>query len=863
MKKFSLFILALFSCYLAIGQSCDVTFYYYANAKSYTASQILPIGNDGFYLSFKTPEPSSTSYTDVTLIRVDALGKEMWRKTFGYPKEEDASTAMIRAANGDILIAGSQGSAYTYNTKGLLWRINANGDLIWAKRFNTPAEGFRFNRVLENAGGDILVTGDARSANGSPDVLVLKLDAQGNQLEKLVQKIYIQQWYTAGAPPNFGYSTGFDLILANGGGYLLTGTSQYPAQITPTQANVILLKLDENLKILWQKDYYGNYGSCYNQLAGKTIFQYPDGNIFVGVFAGGLCYDGGGSKFVIAKFTSTGDKVKDIVFGGTNMENMIVTSDGNFLAASQYGVVYKVDTSGTILWKNDFKVQISLSGANSLMEFPNRRLAFAGYTYANGEKATVLITGPEGGHCRNRLSGIVFFDKNGDCKYNTGDIGLSNKVLNLTPANEFTLSDRDGRYFFLADTTKQTIQVSPNSVTGPPNFWKSSCPASGMRSFGPSLPYKKPDTLHFALSPADICPVLTTQSYFSRARICAPSKYHVNVCNEGSQKADAVQVKVDFPPEIKFLSANFSSTGSSTARTFELGALDINQCTLLTIEDSIQCGATLGNVVCATTLATAKPICTTYQYDPTEISCLTLVNAYDPNDIKGWVDERRPCFPDKKTNDAADVEYRIRFQNTGNDTAYRVQIVDTLPADKFNIASLSPGPSSHPYNLSVRGDRVLVWTFDRINLPDSSTNEPASQGFVKFTLRTANPASSYNYLANQAHIYFDANLPIATNEYLLQKCQTSVLSPTSLWPPRCFVSPNPATTQVSIGVRGTPPFNIQYWYVLDARGQPIRSGSANDTSINLDVSNLEKGTYFVKLILSNGAVTGTMLVIGP
>ncbi|MCB0556652.1 MAG: hypothetical protein KDD02_24110, partial [Phaeodactylibacter sp.] len=43
-----------------------------------------------------------------------------------------------------------------------------------------------------------------------------------------------------------------------------------------------------------------------------------------------------------------------------------------------------------------------------------------------------------------------------------------------------------------------------------------------------------------------------------------------------------------------------------------------------------------------------------------------------------------------------DLEYLVRFQNTGNDTAFLVVIRDTL-SEFLDIATVRPGAASHPY----------------------------------------------------------------------------------------------------------------------------------------------------------------------
>ncbi|PHR49568.1 MAG: hypothetical protein COA32_00120 [Fluviicola sp.] len=143
-----------------------------------------------------------------------------------------------------------------------------------------------------------------------------------------------------------------------------------------------------------------------------------------------------------------------------------------------------------------------------------------------------------------------------------------------------------------------------------------------------------------------------------------------------------------------------------------------------------------------------------------DIYCGVVTGSYDPNDKRGFpsgVTEQNHIQPNQQ------LQYVIRFQNTGTDTAFTVVIRDTLDTD-LNIFTVTPGVSSHEYTFRKYGPRVLEWTFDDIMLPDSTTDEPGSNGFVTFTVDQAPNLPNGTLINNQADIYFDFNAPIITNE---------------------------------------------------------------------------------------------------
>lgn len=157
---------------------------------------------------------------------------------------------------------------------------------------------------------------------------------------------------------------------------------------------------------------------------------------------------------------------------------------------------------------------------------------------------------------------------------------------------------------------------------------------------------------------------------------------------------------------------------------------------------------------------------TPYAYSTTEHEpsrsefCRPNIGSFDPNDKTGYP-EGIGAGHNIDKNEL--LEYLIRFQNTGTDTAFTVVIRDTL-SPLLDIETLNIGTSSHPMTVQVRGERELEFRFDHILLPDSNINEAASHGFVVYRIgqKADNPNGAV--IRNRAGIYFDFNLPIMTNE---------------------------------------------------------------------------------------------------
>jgi uncharacterized repeat protein (TIGR01451 family) len=135
-----------------------------------------------------------------------------------------------------------------------------------------------------------------------------------------------------------------------------------------------------------------------------------------------------------------------------------------------------------------------------------------------------------------------------------------------------------------------------------------------------------------------------------------------------------------------------------------------------------------------------------------------VTGSFDPNDKKenhGGKITKTAIMSGEK------LQYTIRFQNTGNDTAFNISVKDTLD-NKLDWNSLEMINASHSYQLSVK-DGICAWKFDDIKLPDSNRNEPLSHGSISYSIAVKQDAATGGTIQNKAFIYFDYNLPIVTN----------------------------------------------------------------------------------------------------
>jgi uncharacterized repeat protein (TIGR01451 family) len=135
--------------------------------------------------------------------------------------------------------------------------------------------------------------------------------------------------------------------------------------------------------------------------------------------------------------------------------------------------------------------------------------------------------------------------------------------------------------------------------------------------------------------------------------------------------------------------------------------------------------------------------------------------AYDPNDKTVVSETYNEEFQFVGMNDP--IEYRIRFQNTGNMAAENVLISDTLDLEYLDINTFEPQSSSHNMMTELNSDGSIKFVFNNILLPDSASNEAGSHGFVVYRISPREDVQHMDLIENTSHIFFDDNPPIITN----------------------------------------------------------------------------------------------------
>lgn len=241
--------------------------------------------------------------------------------------------------------------------------------------------------------------------------------------------------------------------------------------------------------------------------------------------------------------------------------------------------------------------------------------------------------------------------------------------------------------------------------------------------------------------------------------------------------------------------------------------------------------------------------------------CRQNVGSYDPNDKQavptGYGTEHY-------IGQGVGLDYTIRFQNTGTDTAFTVTLRDTL-SKWLDPASVRPGASSHPYSWQLLGTNVLEFRFDPIRLPDSTTNLAGSQGFVSFRVEQKPNVPLQTLILNQAGIFFDLNAPVLTNT-TSHRVGDKFLVVVDAWEPNLAAvelraSPNPFNTETVIELRGLTGGSRIYLEVFDMQGRIVQEMTSENGAFHLQKGDLKAGMYGFRVRQDGGLVGRGKVVV--
>ena len=446
------------------------------------------------------------------------------------------------------------------------------------------------------------------------------------------------------------------------------------------------------------------------------------------------------------------------------------------------------------------------------------------------------------------ISGTVYNDLNNNCTFDSGE-ELPNISLGIYNGNQFAgwaSTDINGLYSFNVPSGN-TYEVRVNSSGGIDAHFVPTCPPSGILTIS-NVPSTGND---FGVAcPPDFDLQGSVHGWVFRpgftASVCVYA-FNQN-CNSPTG-----QIEITLSPNTTPLpdTSGIGYTINGNTVTYPISGPDYHWsfCIPVLVSQTSQ----IGDSVCVQmnitpTAGDAHP------ENNTGTFCFAIRNSYDPNDkavspagvgMEGYI---RPN---------TDLTYTIRFQNTGNAEAINIYILDSLNSN-LDPASVKVVGTSHDVVYSLLSGNIMRFTYDNINLADSNTSEPASHGYVSYTVRQLNNVPQLAEITNTAGIYFDFNPPIITNTTLNTVDQFLSVKTINGFSSTVNIYPNPANQKCNLFFNDNRQRTISISNIL---GEEILRFSTYTDSYSLQTEKFAEGIYTVQVKEENNkTVTGKLII---
>ena len=455
----------------------------------------------------------------------------------------------------------------------------------------------------------------------------------------------------------------------------------------------------------------------------------------------------------------------------------------------------------------------------------------------------------------NLLAGRVYLDANGNGQPDAGEGPLPFPlVLQAVQPTLTTLgtADASGRHTMYTDSG--AYQLSALTI---PAHYTLTQPASA--SYAGRLPgYGRTDSLrHFGLLPtpnqADIRATLTP---YGAARPGFTTRYRLTVQNVGTTTVASGTATVTLDARMAYIGStpSGSRTGQTIAWTytnlapFARREFDVH----LSLATNTPLGSQLSTTTSAPLAADVVPA------DNTVTTVQTVTGSFDPNDIEVNYQRLSPA----QVAARQPLDYTIRFQNMGTDTAFTVVVTDTLNFQKLSLTSLQLVAQSHNCVWTLSGPGLLTVRFLNINLPYRNQDVIRSQGFVRFRVQPRPTLAVGEVIPNHARIVFDYNAAVRTNT-----ATTTVFLATAALArheaPAWEAYPNPATDVLNVATNlpTAGPVRVE---LLDLLGRSLRQQTigapAGPFRQTVDLRGLAAGVYVLRLTPPTGPALSRQVV---
>jgi uncharacterized repeat protein (TIGR01451 family) len=778
--------------------------------------------NDRDVIGNHTGGVNSLATQDLWVVKLDTQRNILWSASLGGSSADIFGSLQLAHDSGYIITGSTNstdGNVIGKHGSSDAWvvRLGNRGNVVWQKCLGgSQGDGGTY---LERAGDGYILLGSTSSNDGDvlglhgtgTDIWVAKLDRNGN----------IEWQKCLGGS---GYDRPVAIKQSTDGGYIVTGitnsTDGDVQGLHGTMDDIWVAKLDRNGALEWQKCLGGtkveevsdieiNASGGYI-LAGKT--RSSDGDV-IGIHPTDTTYETDDAWVV--SLSSTGALVWQKCFGGglsdafydilvlPDHSNLVVgesdsrNGDISNFSGGRDSWLVNFSNSGNIIWGKTFDVigERRLDYGTTLALTSSGNIIISGTIFKNGYDIWLMEVG-----AINTIAGYVFYDANSNGIKDNGE-SFFDKVTIRSGKNGDTTSaiPKNGYYSMNVDTGSYSTKAVPY------NNYYTIVPAVKTSTFNS---YFNTDSIHFAVQPLPNLRDVTVSMFpLTVARPGFTAQYKLIYKNVGTNTVTSGNIKLIKDRRLALTSALPAATsvnGDTITWNYSNLAPNVEVSITLNFVVGVPPSVNLGDTLKSIAWIEHGGIDVTPADDTMTLKQI-VIGSFDPNDK---TEANAGIITPGQVTNGDYLNYLIRFQNTGTDTAFNITVRDTLE-NRLDWNSLQMISASHAYQLAIEDGNKLTWQFNNIKLPYTGIDEPNSHGYIAYRIKPKSTVLVGDTIKNTAGIYFDYNLPIATNT---EKTIVFLLSPL----PVTLVSFNAALTGSVVNVTWKTSIeeNVKHFEVL-------------------------------------------------
>ena len=230
--------------------------------------------------------------SDFVTLKIDSAGNQRWLKTYSNsgPNDADKINDMCLDQDGNIYVTGFSDDTINFYLDILTIKYNQNGDTVWMRRFNGPANYFDSgNKILVDKEKNVFVAGvvDSKTPLNSNYVL-LKYDSNGTL-----------KWskYFDYQPARISFDYVRDMVMDKAGNIYLTGSSS--TDNSQATMRIATVKFNQKGDTIWT----ARWGTSGDKQPQQMVID-----SMANIYITGFYYDYGGTGYnaITLKYDSVG-----------------------------------------------------------------------------------------------------------------------------------------------------------------------------------------------------------------------------------------------------------------------------------------------------------------------------------------------------------------------------------------------------------------------------------------------------------------------------------------------------------------------------------------------------------------------------